>query len=65
MWTVVYVAPNRINAEIIKDVLNAEGILVMLRLTGIPHFGDGGSFEVLVPESEAEQAQEILSEGPG
>ncbi len=63
MWTVVYIAPNRTEAEMAKELLSAEGLLVMLRPAGIPQFGDGGPFEVLVPESEAESAQEILS-GP-
>lgn len=62
MWTVVYIAPNRINAEMIKEILSAEGLLVMLRSAGIPQFGDGGAVEVLVPESEAESAHEILND---
>ncbi|MGD0152579.1 MAG: DUF2007 domain-containing protein [Thermacetogeniaceae bacterium] len=62
MWTVVYIASNRTNAEIIKDILSAEGLLVMLRSAGIPQFGDGGAVEVLVPESEAESAHEIMDE---
>ena len=60
MWTVVYLAHNSTDAEMIKEILSAEGVLVMLRPAGIPHFGAGGTFEVLVPESEAESAQEIL-----
>jgi hypothetical protein len=62
VWTVVYVALNRTNAEMIGGILGAEGLLVMLRSAGIPHFGDGGPFEVLVPESEAELAHEILND---
>jgi hypothetical protein len=46
----------------IKELLSAEGLLVMLRPAGIPQFGAGGTFEVLVPESEAESAHEILSD---
>lgn len=61
MWTVVYIAPNRATAEMLKEILTSEGLLVMLRSTGIPHFGDGGAVEILVPESEAEEAYEILS----
>ncbi len=61
MWTVVYIAPNRTIAEMLKEILASEGLLVMLRSTGIPHFGDGGAVEILVPESEAEEAYEILS----
>lgn len=61
MWTVVYIAPNRTIAEMLKEILTSEGLLVMLRSIGIPHFGDGGVVEILVPESEAEEAYEILS----
>lgn len=61
MWTVVYIAPNRIIAETLKEVLAGEGLLVNLRSTGVPHLGDSGSVEILVPESEIEEAHEILS----
>lgn len=61
MWTVVYIAPNKVMAEQIKTVLGNEGLLVSLRTVGIPHLGDSGPVEVLVPESEAEEAHEILN----
>jgi hypothetical protein len=61
MWTVVYIAPNRAVAEMLKNLLEAEGILVMIRAIGIPHMGDSASMEILVPESEAEEAIEILN----
>ena len=62
MWAVVHVAPNRAEAELTKHMLEAEGILVMLRPMGIPHMGDSASVEVLVPETEAEEARNILDE---
>ena len=61
MWTVVYIAPNRSTAEMLKEVLTTEGLLVMLRSAGVPHLGDSGAVEILVPESEIEEAHEILS----
>ena len=61
MWTVVYIAPNRPAAEQLKAILTNEGLLVMLRSVGVPHLGDSGSVEILVPESEAEEAHEILT----
>lgn len=61
MWTVVYIAPNRVTAEMLKDILTREGLLVMLRSGSPPHFGDAGHFEVLVPEGEVDEAHEILS----
>jgi hypothetical protein len=45
----------------IKEYLTKEGFLVMIRHIGLPHFGASGSVEVLVPEGEVEEAQEILS----
>ncbi|HHT63811.1 MAG: putative signal transducing protein [Bacillota bacterium] len=65
MWTVVYIAPNRATAEMLKNYLTAEGLLVMLRSVGVPHLGDSGSVEILVPESEVEEAHEVLSEAIG
>lgn len=61
MWTVVYIAPNRATAESLKKVLSGEGLLVMLRPAGSPQVGDMGAVEILVPESEAEEAHEILT----
>lgn len=60
MWTVIYVARNGIEAEMLKGILDQEGILVMLRTVGVPHLGSSGSVELLVPSSEAEEAYEIL-----
>jgi len=61
MWTVVYISSNKIIAEQIKELLTAEGLLVMIRPLGVPHLGDSGAFEVLVPELEATEANEILN----
>lgn len=65
MWTVVYIAPNRATAEMLKSYLATEGLLVMLRSVGVPHLGDSGSVEILVPESEVEEAHEVLSTAIG
>jgi len=61
MWTVVYIAPNKLVAESLQNVLSGEGLLVMLRLIGLPHVGDSGAVEILVPESEVDEAMEILN----
>ncbi|HHY06553.1 MAG TPA: DUF2007 domain-containing protein [Clostridia bacterium] len=65
MWTVVYIAPNKVMAEQLKSLLENEGILVMLRSVGVPHLGDSGAIEVLVPETEAEEASQILTYSAG
>lgn len=62
MWTVVHIAPDAPGASLAKSVLEAEGILVRLRPVGVSCLGESGSVEVLVPESEAEEAQQVLSE---
>jgi len=61
VWTVVYISPNKAAAEQLKTLLYEEGLLVMLRPVGIPHYGDSGPVEILVPESEAEEAHEIIN----
>jgi len=61
MWTVVYIAPNRLVAETLQGVLSSEGLLVTLRAIGLPHVGDSGAVEILVPESEVDEAMEILN----
>jgi hypothetical protein len=62
MWTVVHIALDMPGAELARSVLESEGILVRLRPVGVPYVGDSGSVEILVPESEAEEAQQVLAE---
>lgn len=61
MWTVVYIAPNKKIADSLKELLTREGMLVQLRSIGLPNMGDSGAVEVLVPESEVDEAMEILN----
>lgn len=65
VWTVVYIAANRPIADMLKELLEGEGILAMLRPIGAPHLGASGSVEILVPESEIEEAHEIISSSFG
>lgn len=61
MWRVVYIASNRPTAEAIKGLLTGEGFLVTVRPAG-PADGTGNVlYEVLVPQSEAEEASEAIS----
>ncbi len=60
MWVVIHLAPNKMEAEILKSVLEAENILVRLRPASVPHLGDLGPFDVMVLESELEYAREVL-----
>lgn len=61
MWTVVYIAPNKKIADSLKDILTNEGLLVQLRAIGLPNSGESGAFEILVPESEVDEAFEIVN----
>lgn len=56
MWTVIYIAPTVKMAERIKDRLTTEGFLVKVRQTNVAK----QQYEILVPESELEEVQEIL-----
>ncbi|NLO97650.1 MAG: glutamate decarboxylase [Peptococcaceae bacterium] len=61
MWTVIYIAPTRSVAEKYQKALSEEGILVQLRAVGAYQQSNNNSVEILVPESEAEEAHEILT----
>ncbi|WP_368294345.1 DUF2007 domain-containing protein [Dehalobacter sp. TBBPA1] len=60
MWTVIYIAPNKAVAEKYQKAFADEGILVQLKAVGSQESVDV-SVEILVPESEAEEANEILT----
>ncbi|NLC77276.1 MAG: glutamate decarboxylase [Clostridia bacterium] len=61
MWTVVYIMSNRSYAERIKQALLDEGFLAMIRAAGSPNEGEQGPVEILVLESEAEEASQVIS----
>ena len=61
MWTVVYIAPNQKEAEKLEKMLTAEGFLVKLRTIGLPQANNSCSVEILVPESEVDEALEIVN----
>ncbi|HWR08403.1 hypothetical protein [Sporomusa sp.] len=60
MWTVVYIASNRAQAELYKNVLCNEGVLANIRAAGIASALGDGLYEILVLESEANEAHAIL-----
>ncbi|AHD07164.1 glutamate decarboxylase [Paenibacillus larvae] len=57
MWTVIYIAPTANIAERIKDRLTEEGFLVQVRGVSMSK----NQFEILVPEGEVEEVQEVLN----
>jgi hypothetical protein len=64
MWKVIYIAVNRAQADMLKNLLTSEGIMADTRPAGLSMLGDG-IYELLVLESEAEEAKEILCEMGG
>ena len=60
MWTAIYIAINRVQAEKMKDLLCAEGILANTRATGGATINSDGAYEILVLESEANEANDII-----
>jgi hypothetical protein len=59
MWTVIYIVAGREQADKIRAALLAGGVLADARPVGMSLAGDG-LFEILVLESEAEEANLIL-----
>lgn len=57
MWKVIYIAPTVKIAERIEDKLSREGFLVKLK----PISQSKQQYEILVPETELEEVQEILN----
>lgn len=58
MWTVVYMANTKQDAELIQKILVEEGFLVKIK--PISKSNEEGINEVLVPRSEVEEAHNIL-----
>ncbi len=61
MWTVVFIAPNKREAQRLEKILTSEGLLVKIRSSGLSQTGDSSLIEILVPESEAREALEVIN----
>ena len=60
MWIVVTLAKSKDAARKVQEILSAEGILVKLKPLYKNVNEEANYYEVLVLESEAEEAREIL-----
>ncbi|NLY75338.1 MAG: glutamate decarboxylase [Firmicutes bacterium] len=60
MWMVVYIAPNRKVANILKELLETEGILVKLKESKYSS-KEEKNIEVMVSEMEIEEANEVIN----
>lgn len=60
VWTVVYITQSHSIAERLRERLAQEGVLSKLRFSGEKD-ENARNFEILVPESEVDEASELLS----
>lgn len=60
MWTVVYIAQNKVELDKIQNALMDEGLLTKIRQVGKDKNGQG-LYEILVPQSEVDDASLILT----
>jgi hypothetical protein len=66
-WVLVDTTAGQLQAELVRGLLEAQGIQVWLNQAGAAHayalnVGSLGRVEVLVPSSSAEQARKLLDE---
>lgn len=61
MWTVVYMATDENTAEKVKEAIESEGILVKTKEV-MKSKKYGCCVEILVPESETLEAQQVILE---
>jgi hypothetical protein len=57
MWTVIYIAPTLKISEKIREKLTGEGFLVQVKAINLAK----QQYEILVPEGELEEVQEVLN----
>lgn len=62
MWTVVYLAKNKRMADKISSLISQEGVLVKVQPVSKNTGDEDSYFEILVLESEVEEAHNILYE---
>lgn len=60
MWMVAYMAQTKEQAEKIKELLEKADILVKIRSVNQSDSDKIGCFEIMVPESELEEAHGII-----
>lgn len=62
MWTVVYLAKNKRMADKISSLISQEGVLVKVQPVSKNTGDEDSYYEILVLESEVEEAHNILYE---
>lgn len=62
MWTVVYMAKNKKIADRVSELMSTEGVLVKQQPVSKNTGDEDSYYEILVLESEVEEAHNILYE---
>ncbi len=60
MWKIIYLAPNRSIAEMLKGLLEENGIPVRLHSADIPHLGPLGNVDILTSKEQVEEARALI-----
>ena len=60
MWTAVYMAQDKAQAEAVRNAIEEKNIIVMLRNIRVPDKAVEDCYEILVPAAELEQALDII-----
>ena len=60
MWMVVYISQTKEQAEKIRDLLEKANILVKIRSVNQSENEKFGCYEIMVPESELDEAHGII-----
>ena len=60
MWTTVYMAQSKEKAECLREKIEAQGIIVMLKAKHASDNAVDECYEILVPKAELERALDII-----
>lgn len=60
MWTVIYMVQAVEDADNLKSLLENAGILVKIRPVTKAAEGEANAYEILIPETEKEEAHKII-----
>ena len=60
MWTVIYMVQSMEEAEKLKELLENANVLVKIRPVTKAAEGEANAYEILIPETEKEEAHSII-----
>ncbi len=60
MWTVVFMSQDKSKVDKILKLLEDSEIITMLKTSNEDDFATSGVYEILVPQTELETAQDII-----